>query len=532
MSWIRRVIRRIDTSVPLILKVGLPTVVIAGAAMSAVGQRLVDVAGGSDPDEAIVVLTVGAGAITVAMVLILYVFIIRRTARLARVARRVAKGDFAVRLPEGEGAGGRDALYNFCREFDRMVRALDKRAGAISEAEERYRSMVERLPAVAYTQELSDEGRWRYVAPQIESVLGYSDEEWLRDPEIWLKAVHPDDRQRVVTEKAERQWGDGRLATEYRMHRRDRRMVWIRDEAVVVPDRLGRGRQMQGVLYDITERKEAEEALQEAYEKERDAAQRLRSVDEMKNAFLTAVSHELRTPLSSVLGYGITLAQDDIVLPDDERRDMLDRLVTNAKRLETLLGDLLDVDRMSRGILEPRRHPTNLADLARRVIESADLRDRSIEVEVEPVTVEVDAPMIERIVENLLTNATKHTPPGSAVRLSTQRVEGGALISVDDRGPGVPDALKESVFLPFERGPEAPEHAPGTGIGLSLVARFAELHGGRAWVDDAPGGGASFRVFLPAAAAEQARGSSDPGDASGSGDPGESSESSVVGAGA
>jgi signal transduction histidine kinase len=288
---------------------------------------------------------------------------------------------------------------------------------------------------------------------------------------------------------------------EYRIHARDGHVVWVHDEAVAVADPSGKAKELQGVLYDITERKEAEDTLQQAYEREREAATRLRSVDEMKNAFLTAVSHELRTPLASVLGYGITLAQEDVDFPEADRRDMLQRLVRNAKRLETLLGDLLDVDRMSRGILEPRRHPTNLAELAHRVLAQADLQDRPIAVDVDPVTIEVDAPMVERILENLLMNAGKHTAPGTAVRLSIQRVEDGAMIAVDDQGRGVPDELKETVFLPFERGPEAPQHAPGTGIGLSLVSRFAELHGGRAWVDDAPGGGASFRVFLPAAAA-------------------------------
>jgi signal transduction histidine kinase len=101
-------------------------------------------------------------------------------------------------------------------------------------------------------------------------------------------------------------------------------------------------------------------------------------------------------------------------------------------------------------------------------------------------------------VENLLVNAAKHTPPGSPVGLRVDRAEGGVRITVEDRGKGVPDHLKESVFRPFERGPGKLAHAPGTGIGLSLVARFAELHGGRAWVEDRPGGGASFRVFLPA----------------------------------
>ena len=502
-SWIRQVLARIDRSVPLVIKVGVPTVAIAGLATAAVGRKLIEVTGGHKAEEALVVLAIGTGGIAVSCVIILYAFVLRRTARLARVAKLVAQGNFDFRLPEGEGPRGHDSLYNFCRSFDRMVRGLDKRAWAVAEAEERYRTMVERIPAVAYTSELGSEGTWTYVAPQIESVLGFSADEWQADPQLWSRQLHEEDRPLIVARREGTKRGDTHVTMEYRIYARDGRVVWVHDEAVVVTDPSGRSKELQGVLYDITERREAESTLQQAYETEREAAQRLRSVDEMKNAFLTAVSHELRTPLASVLGYGITLSQEDVDFPEEDRRDMLQRLVRNARRLETLLGDLLDVDRMSRGILEPRRHPTDLAELAHRVLAQADLQDRPISVDVDAVTIEVDAPMVERILENLLMNAGKHTPPGSSVRLSIQRVDGGAVIAVDDQGSGVPDALKETVFLPFERGPEAPQHAPGTGIGLSLVSRFAELHGGRAWVDDAPGGGASFRVFLPTVDANQ-----------------------------
>jgi len=500
VSWIRRVLRRIDSAIPLFVKVGIPIVLMAGVATSMTGRRLVDVAGGNRrPDEALMTLAVATGAMAVFVILTLYVFIFRRTARLSRVAKQLADGDLDVRLPEGDGKRGHDALYNFCWAFDRMVQQLDKRAWKVAEAEEQFRSMVERIPAVAYTAELGGDGRWTYVAPQIESVLGFSAEDWQADASLWSRQLHEEDRPLI---EARREGNvrrpEDHVAMEYRIHARDGRVVWVHDESVVVHDPSGRAKELQGVLYDVTERKEAEATLQQAYDREVQAAARLRSVDEMKNAFLTAVSHELRTPLASVLGYGITLSQSDIDLPEEDRRDMLERLVRNARRLETLLGDLLDMDRMARGILEPRRHPTDLAELAHRVLENANLRDRSIAVDIEPVVVEVDAPMVERILENLLMNAGKHTPSGTEVRLAIHRVEGGAIIAVDDQGHGVPDPLKESVFLPFERGPETPEHAPGTGIGLSLVARFAELHGGRAWVDDAPGGGASFRVFLPA----------------------------------
>jgi signal transduction histidine kinase len=111
-----------------------------------------------------------------------------------------------------------------------------------------------------------------------------------------------------------------------------------------------------------------------------------------------------------------------------------------------------------------------------------------------PLTAAIDPAQVERIVENLLVNVARHCPPGSTATVRVSESRNGVLVSVDDEGPGVPDDLKVIVFEPFRRGRDP--HAPGTGIGLSLVARFAELHGGRAWVEDRPGGGASFRVLL------------------------------------
>ena len=90
----------------------------------------------------------------------------------------------------------------------------------------------------------------------------------------------------------------------------------------------------------------------------------------------------------------------------------------------------------------------------------------------------------------------KHTPPGSRIWIRVEPSDGGALLTVEDDGPGVPPELKAEIFEAFRRGPSTSEHSPGVGVGLSLVARFAELHGGRAWVDDRTGGGASFKVLL------------------------------------
>ena len=125
------------------------------------------------------------------------------------------------------------------------------------------------------------------------------------------------------------------------------------------------------------------------------------------------------------------------------------------------------------------------------------LEQRPVHVEVCPLRLEVDPPKVERIVENLLANAARHTPLGTPVWVRVQPRDRGALLVVEDAGPGVPDELREEIFQPFRQGPRPASHAPGLGVGLALVRVFAQLHGGRAWVEERQGRGASFRVLLP-----------------------------------
>jgi signal transduction histidine kinase len=126
-----------------------------------------------------------------------------------------------------------------------------------------------------------------------------------------------------------------------------------------------------------------------------------------------------------------------------------------------------------------------------------------VRIETAPVVLDIDAAKVERIIENLVMNAMRHTEDGASIWLRVGPAPGAALIAVDDDGPGVPDELREAIFEPFRQGPSRSRHSPGTGIGLSLVAMFTELHGGRAWVEDRHGGGASFRIFLPGDAARE-----------------------------
>jgi PAS domain S-box-containing protein len=366
----------------------------------------------------------------------------------------------------------------------------------LRETEAKYRSLVEGTPAIVYIAEFPKEGRWRYVSPQVESILGFSAAEWLEAPGLWQERLHPVDRDRVLREQNRDVRAGQRMLFEYRMVARDGEVVWVRDDAEVVEEG-GQSTLLQGVMYDFSEQKRAESKLREALDREREASQHLRKLDAMKNSFLQAVSHDLRTPLTSILAGALTLENDQLDLSSEERKDLARRLAGNARKLNKMLADLLDLDRLSRGILTPNRKPTDLAELVQRVVAECDLQDHLVQIQAEPLTAEVDPAQIERIVENLVANAVRYTPPGTPVWVKVSSHERGALITVEDAGPGVPAELRKAIFEPFRQGQEVVQHSPGVGIGLSLVARFAALHSGRAWVDDRPGGGASFKVYLP-----------------------------------
>jgi signal transduction histidine kinase/transcriptional regulator with GAF, ATPase, and Fis domain len=295
------------------------------------------------------------------------------------------------------------------------------------------------------------------------------------------------------------------ITVEYRIDAGGTDALWMRDLVHIVRGNQ-RSKQIRGLIVDVTDRKHAEETLRdserkysEAFRREREAAEQLRALDEMKNTFLEAVSHDLRTPLTSILGSALTLEQSQLRLPTADTLDLVQRIAANARKLERLLGDLLDLDRLQRGIVSPQRRPTDVAALIARVVAEVENPEaRPIDVDVPELSASIDGPKVERIVENLIANALRHTPPGAHIRVWAAAQDEGVVIGVDDAGQGVPEGSRESIFEPFEQNPSpASEHSPGVGIGLSLVRRFAELHGGRAWVEPREGGGSSFRAFLP-----------------------------------
>jgi PAS domain S-box-containing protein len=364
------------------------------------------------------------------------------------------------------------------------------------ESERRYRLLAEHSREGIYLLELGPDPTYRYLNPAAESMLGLSSHEVEADAGATMARVHPDDREDVL--EARRTTGALLEPIRVRLRRDDGTSVWVEAAETIVEERDGAPHLVQGVVRDVTRQREQEEALHRALLQEQAAADELRHLDGMKSTFLQAVSHELRTPLTAVLGSAETLRAHHAQLSPADLDRLLHAVARQARRLGRLLEDLLDVDRLSRGRVVAERQPTALRDVVDRALDGLGEDGGRVQVAVDPIVAELDGAQVERIVENLLRNAIKHTPRGTDIRLRVREHAGVTVIVVEDDGDGVPAGLREAVWAPFAQGPQATGAAsPGTGIGLALVRQLAELHGGDAWVEEAASGGARFVVVLP-----------------------------------
>ena len=388
-------------------------------------------------------------------------------------------------------------------------RKLEQR---LADIEAGFQALLERVPAVVYTLSPESPNPFTYISPQIETLLGERASDCIGNPSVWGRWIHPEDAGWVRAECERTNRTGEPFAGEYRMRTRDGDVRWVRDEAVLVRDAAGRPMFWQGILTDVTADHEAAARLAEALGRERSASEQLaaalereragtdhlRAVDEMKTTFLQAVSHDLRTPLTNVLGIALTLQRGSVSLCSEDSADLVGRLTANARKLDRLLSDLLDLDRLARGTLTPERQTVDLGALTRRSVEEAAVTDEhTVVVDAGALHIAVDGPKVERIVENLVVNAARHTAAGTTIWVRVHPEGDGALLVVEDEGPGVPPQFREQIFEPFQQGRDVDAGKRGSGIGLALVAQFANLHGGRAWVEDRPAGGASFRVYLP-----------------------------------
>ncbi len=229
-------------------------------------------------------------------------------------------------------------------------------------------------------------------------------------------------------------------------------------------------------------------------------AEALRRSDTVKTAVLRAVSHDLRSPLTAIRAASDGLGDDTLALSASDRRELVDTIGVEVRRLERVVDDLLALSRLQAGAVEPTREVWTIGDLVYGALgEVAANTDRvTVAVPDDAPPVLVDAVQVRQILWNLVDNALKFSPPQSPVTVRVTRTRKEVIVRVIDQGRGVPEHELEHVFEPFYRGAPAQDQT-GTGLGLAIARGFAEANGGRLWAESRPGQGACFALALPPA---------------------------------
>jgi PAS domain S-box-containing protein len=355
---------------------------------------------------------------------------------------------------------------------------------ALRASERRFETVFDLSPQpLAITRE--SDGRFLTVNDALCDLFGFSRDEMLGRTSVEVGIWTAEDR---VAFLESLNMGE-RPSVELSKRRRDGRVIRVvlssvKSEIDGVPC-------LVNAVTDVTAQRANEEALRRA--------------DHLKDEFLALLSHELRNPLTPILTSARLLERQ----VDAEGRQDVDVIVRQVKHLVRLVDDLLDLSRVARGTVTLSKTRLDLATVVSRAVEATSplFEERSHRLDVSmPVTgleIEGDEVRLTQVVDNLLTNAARYTPPGGVVTVTGAREDDNVVLRVRDTGVGIDAALLPDLFGAFVQGARGPDRADGgLGIGLSLVRTLTELHGGTATAhSDGPGKGSEFSIRLPSLAA-------------------------------
>ncbi|MBI5351984.1 MAG: PAS domain S-box protein [Chloroflexi bacterium] len=396
--------------------------------------------------------------------------------------------------------------YATARDITERKQAQEK----LRESEEKFRTIVEQTSAIVYIVEKGREARVRYISPQVEKVLGFTPEEWINQPGLWERLLHYEDRERVMAEGDQSDLTGEPFKSEYRIHTKDGRVIWLYDESKNMMDERGQIKYSQGSEIEITERKQAEEEIRklnaDLEKRVEERTVELVRANHVKDEFLAMMSHELRTPLTSILGFSETLLEGVRGLMTERQQNAVQLIQSSGKHLLNMINDILDISKIESDKFELRPENINVHEVCK-----ASLVFVKQLAEQKAITVEYSSPAfshivfadpqrLKQILINLLNNAVKFTPQNGRIKLDAQADAGAGLMrfSVTDTGIGIDPNDLQKLFKPFvQLDSKLSRQYEGTGLGLVLVKKLVEMHGGNIEVHSEVGVGSCFAFVLP-----------------------------------
>jgi PAS domain S-box-containing protein len=379
--------------------------------------------------------------------------------------------------------------------------------GTSSVDQEAYRATMRATDEIVYAVRMTGDplaGEVEFVSPKVRELFGYEPEEFMRDSELWLRSVHPDDIA-ALAETTDALCREGKpIPRTYRFrHKLTREYRWVEDIPIPRQDASGRITGLLGVARDITERMQAEQqirSLNEALEqKVRERTAELEAANAELEAFSSSVSHDLRAPLRAIEGYAQLLLEHQPQQLDAEGRRFLGTIVASTKRMGEIIEDLLALSQLGRQAL--RKSRVDLTALARGVVdEIAEARpDRCVAVTIGELPAALcDRSMMRQVLVNLIGNAFKFTRHRDrpVVEIGAREEAEENVYFVRDNGVGFDLRYSNRLFGVFQRL-HRPEEFEGTGVGLAIVDRVIRRHGGRVWAEGEVDKGATFYFSLP-----------------------------------
>ncbi len=380
-------------------------------------------------------------------------------------------------------------------ESHKKNQALTTSQKALSESEERFRHLAENIPAMIYLSKPGPEHELIYSNPYIEVLTGQPIDYFLNQGNLFIDLVHAEDTEFIL--QKEQSHDSSRYNIIYRLKHKERGYIWVEDYGTWIRDEDGKILYREGFIQDITDRKRAEEEMEEGRKKAEES-------ERIKSNFIANMSHELRTPLNALLGFADILKSD---APDEEYRNIAQIVLESGERLLETLNMILDLTMLESSQIKVHADEVDLKGLIDekvRLYESLAAKKNlhlQSDCSEEGRYLITDALLLSKILDHLVNNAIKYTHFGfvkAGYRLETGSDGNHVIIFIEDTGIGIKREAQNHIFHRFRQASEGTNREfEGTGLGLSITQEYLQLLNGSISVQSEENKGSVFSIRLP-----------------------------------